>query len=63
MTKGQEVSVAVHEAVSKNPEQDIMYWVLGRVPLCGGLTNCRAADTPNHSPSISHTKDWRWIIT
>jgi crotonobetainyl-CoA:carnitine CoA-transferase CaiB-like acyl-CoA transferase len=31
--EGQEVSVAIHEAVSKNPEQDIMYWVMRRVPL------------------------------
>jgi len=32
---GQDVSVAVHEAVSKNPELDIMHWVMRRVPLGG----------------------------
>src|SRR5437763_769847 len=28
--EGQDVSVAIHEAVSKNPEQDLMYWVMRR---------------------------------
>ncbi|HEV2335606.1 MAG TPA: CoA transferase, partial [Stellaceae bacterium] len=60
--EGQDVSVAVHEAVSKNPEQDIMYWVMRRVPLWR-LTNRHAAETPNHSPGICHTKDGRWYIT
>jgi len=60
--QGQDVSVAVHEAVSKNPEQDIMYWVMRRVPLWR-LTNRHAAETPNHSPGICHTKDGRWYIT
>ena len=60
--EGQDVSVAVHEAVSKNPEQDIMHWVMRRVPLWR-LTNRHAAETPNHSPGISHTKDGRWFIT
>ena len=60
--QGQDVSVAVHEAVSKNPEQDIMYWVMRRVPLWR-LTNRHAAETPNHSPGICHTKDGRWFIT
>ncbi len=26
--EGQDVSLAIHEAVSKNPEQDLMYWVM-----------------------------------
>ncbi len=60
--EGQDVSVAIHEAVSKNPEQDIMYWVMRRVPLWR-LTNRHAAETPNPSPSINHTKDGRWFIT
>ena len=60
--EGQEVSVAIHEAVSKNPEQDIMYWVMRRVPLWR-LTNRHAAELPNHSPGICHTKDGRWFIT
>jgi crotonobetainyl-CoA:carnitine CoA-transferase CaiB-like acyl-CoA transferase len=60
--EGQDVSIAVHEAVSKNPEQDIMYWVMRQVPLWR-LTNRHAAETPNHSPGICHTKDGRWFIT
>jgi crotonobetainyl-CoA:carnitine CoA-transferase CaiB-like acyl-CoA transferase len=60
--QGQDVSVAVHEAVSKNPELDIMHWVMRRVPLWR-LTNRHAVETPNHSPSILHTKDGRWIMT
>jgi len=60
--QGQDVSVAVHEAVSKNPELDIMHWVMRRVPLWR-LTNRHALETPNHSPSIMHTKDGRWFIS
>src|SRR5207249_3195132 len=60
--EGQDVAVAIHEAVAKNPEQDIMYWVMRRVPLWR-LTNRHAGEFPNHSPSISHTKDGRWFIT
>jgi crotonobetainyl-CoA:carnitine CoA-transferase CaiB-like acyl-CoA transferase len=60
--QGQDVSVAVHEAVSKNPELDIMHWVMRRVPLWR-LTCRHALETPNHSPSIMHTKDGRWLIS
>jgi crotonobetainyl-CoA:carnitine CoA-transferase CaiB-like acyl-CoA transferase len=60
--EGQDLSVAIHEAVSKNPEQDIMYWVMRRVPLWR-LTCRHASEGPNHSPSICHTKDGRWFIT
>ncbi len=59
---GQDVSVAIHEAVSKNPELDIMHWVMRRVPLWR-LTNRHALETPNASPSIVHTKDGRWYIS
>ncbi len=59
---GQDVSVAVHEAVSKNPELDIMHWVMRRVPLWR-LTSRHALETPNHSPSIVHSKDGRWFIS
>src|SRR3954447_18341579 len=59
---GQDVSVAVHEAVSKNPELDIMHWVMRRVPLWR-LTCRHALEVPNHSPSIVHTKDGRWYIS
>ncbi|HEY4041966.1 MAG TPA: CoA transferase, partial [Rhodopila sp.] len=46
---GQDVSIAVHEAVSKNPELDIMNWVMRRVPLWR-LTCRHALEIPNHSP-------------
>src|SRR4051794_29350645 len=59
---GQDVSVAVHEAVSKSPELDIMNWVMRRVPLWR-LTSRHALETPNASPSIVHTKDGRWFIS
>ena len=59
--EGQDVSVAIHEAVSKNTELDIMHWVMRRVPLWR-LTCRHAVETPNHSPSICHTKDGRWFI-
>ena len=59
---GQDVSVAIHEAVSKNPELDIMNWVMRRVPLWRN-TSRHATETPNHSPSIVHTKDGRWYIS
>ncbi len=59
---GQDVSVAVHEAVSKNPELDIMNWVMRRVPLWR-MTSRHAMETPNASPSIVHTKDGRWFIS
>ena len=59
---GQDVSVAVHEAVSKNPELDIMHWVMRRVPLWR-MTARHAGEHPNHSPSIVHTKDGRFFIS
>lgn len=59
--EGQDVSVAIHEAVSKNTELDVMHWVMRRVPLWR-LTNRHAVETPNHSPGITHTKDGRWFI-
>ncbi len=59
---GQDVSVAIHEAVSKNPELDIMNWVMRRVPLWR-QTSRHALETPNASPSIVHTKDGRWYMS
>src|SRR3954464_11787638 len=54
--QGQDVSVAVHEAVSKNPELDIMHWVMRRVPLWR-LTNRHALVRPKQSPVINQTQD------
>ena len=39
-----------------------MHWVMRRVPLWR-LTCRHALETPNHSPSIMHTKDGRWFIS
>ena len=52
--EGQDVSVAIHEAVSKNPEQDIMYWVMRRVPLWR-LTCRHAAEGPEPLARASAT--------
>ena len=60
--EGQEVSCAVHEAVSKNTEVDLMSWVMRRAPVF--RQTCRhAAEKPGRVPTISHTKDGRWIMT
>jgi len=60
--KGQDVSCAVHEAVSKNTEVDLMSWVMRRAPIY--RQTCRhAAESPGRVPSISHTKDGRWCMT
>ena len=65
--EGQDVSLAIHEAVSKNPEQDLMYWVCRRVPLW--RLTCRHASEgaqpqPQHLPHqgralVHHARDGR----
>jgi crotonobetainyl-CoA:carnitine CoA-transferase CaiB-like acyl-CoA transferase len=60
--EGQDVSVAVHEAVAKNTELDLMHWVMRRAPLYR-LTCRHAAEVKTHVPVIAHTKDGRWFIT
>ena len=59
--QGQDVSVAVHEAVSKNPELDIMHWVMRRVPLwrhdqsaCGGDAEPFAHHQPYQGWALVH---------
>ena len=59
--QGQDISLAIHEAVSKNTELDVMSWVMRRAPLY--RQTCRhAIENPTHVPSIGHTKDGRWFI-
>jgi crotonobetainyl-CoA:carnitine CoA-transferase CaiB-like acyl-CoA transferase len=59
--EGQDLSVAIHEAVSKNTELDVMSWVMRRAPLF--RQTCRhAVEKPTHFPNIGHTKDGRWYI-
>ncbi|KMK65100.1 putative acyl-CoA transferase/carnitine dehydratase [Puniceibacterium sp. IMCC21224] len=58
----QDVSIAIHEAVSKNTELDLMSWVMRRAPLYR-QTARHATETPNRAQNISHTKDGRWCMT
>ncbi len=59
--EGQDISCAIHDAVSKNTELDVMSWVMQRAPLY--RQTCRhAVATPTHVPHIGHTKDGRWLI-
>jgi len=60
--EGQDVSCAVHEAVAKNTELDLMSWVMQHAPLWR-LTCRHAVAQPNHTPNISHSKDGRWFIS
>ncbi|WP_162941632.1 CaiB/BaiF CoA-transferase family protein [Desertimonas flava] len=60
--QGQALSCAVHEAVAKNTELDLMNWVMRRLPLL--RQTCRHAnETVSTSPTIQQTKDGRWILT
>ena len=60
--EGQDASVAVHEAVAKNTELDVMSWVMRRAPLF--RQTCRhAVEHPTQVPNTGHTKDGRWCTT
>jgi len=59
--QGQLVNCAIHEAVSKSTELDLMNWVMRRVPM--HRQTCRhAAETVSVSPTIVQTKDGRWVL-
>jgi crotonobetainyl-CoA:carnitine CoA-transferase CaiB-like acyl-CoA transferase len=58
--RGQKVSVAVHEAVAKNTEMDLMNWVMLRQPVY--RQTCRHALPTLSDPSITYTKDGRWNL-
>ncbi len=58
---GQKVSVAIHEAVAKNTEIDLMSWVMLRQPVY--RQTCRHALATITNPSISYTKDGRWNLS
>jgi len=59
--QGQLVSCAVHEAVAKSTEVDLMSWVMRRVLVL--RQTCRhARETITPHPSIAHTKDGRWVM-
>jgi crotonobetainyl-CoA:carnitine CoA-transferase CaiB-like acyl-CoA transferase len=59
--RGQYLSCAVHEAVAKNTELDLMNWVMRRAPLY--RQTCRhAQETVSPVPQIQQTKDGRWFM-
>src|SRR5262245_28563179 len=59
--KGQQLSCAIHEAVAKSTEVDLMSWVMRRVPVLP--QTCRhARENITPHPSIVHTKDGRWVM-
>ncbi|MGH8663671.1 MAG: CaiB/BaiF CoA transferase family protein [Burkholderiales bacterium] len=59
--KGQYVSCAIHEAVSKSTEVDLMTWVMRRAEVL--RQTCRhARESVSPSPTIAHTKDGRWVM-
>ncbi|PYN15500.1 MAG: acyl-CoA transferase, partial [Candidatus Rokuibacteriota bacterium] len=59
--KGQYLSCAVHEAVAKSTEVDLMTWVMRRsLVLRQTCRHARESITPH--PSIVHTKDGRWVM-
>lgn len=59
--KGQLVSCAVHESVSKSTEVDLMTWVMRRAQVM--RQTCRhAREGVSPNPSIAHTKDGRWVM-
>ncbi len=60
--EGQDVSCAVHEAVAKNTELDLMSWVMRRAPLYR-QTSRHAVELPNPMQNLSATKDGRWNMT
>lgn len=59
--EGQDVSCAVHEAVSKNTEIDVMNWIMRHAPV-HRLTCRHAIERPDRTPTICHTKDGRWFM-
>jgi crotonobetainyl-CoA:carnitine CoA-transferase CaiB-like acyl-CoA transferase len=59
--KGQLVSCAIHESVSKSTEVDLMTWVMRRALVL--RQTCRhAREGVSPSPTIVHTKDGRWVM-
>jgi crotonobetainyl-CoA:carnitine CoA-transferase CaiB-like acyl-CoA transferase len=58
---GQSVTCAIHEAVAKSTELDLMNWIMRRAPMY--RQTCRhAAERVSALPTISQTKDGRWVL-
>src|SRR2546430_387428 len=58
--KGQRLTCAVHEAVSKSTETDLMGWVVQRQPFYR-QTGRHAGPVVNSTFTLAHTKDGRWL--
>jgi crotonobetainyl-CoA:carnitine CoA-transferase CaiB-like acyl-CoA transferase len=58
---GQVVRCAVHEAVAKNTELDLMNWVMRRATL-NRQTAAHAGERLSTGTNLMHTKDGRWFI-
>jgi crotonobetainyl-CoA:carnitine CoA-transferase CaiB-like acyl-CoA transferase len=60
--RGQYLCCAVHEAVAKSTELDLMNWVMRRSPL-HRQTARHAAEKISAVPTIAQTKDGRYLLT
>lgn len=60
--EGQDLSCAVHEAVAKNTELDLMSWVMRHAPLYR-QTARHAVENPSPIPNLSATQDGRWNMS
>ena len=59
---GQEVTCAIHEAVAKCTEVDLMNWVMRRAPMF--RQTCRhAVETVDDALTIASPKDGRWVMS
>lgn len=58
--KGQVLSTSVHQAVSQNTETDVPDWVYLR--QTHHRVTCRHSTTTSRSPSLSLTKDGRYLL-
>jgi crotonobetainyl-CoA:carnitine CoA-transferase CaiB-like acyl-CoA transferase len=59
--RGQELSCAIHEAVAKNTEGDLMSWIALRTPFLRQTCRHSAPGVSRHR-SIFNSKDGRWIL-
>lgn len=60
--RGQHLSCAVHEAVSKSTEIDLPSWIMRAAPL-HRQTARHAAESVSPVPNLARTKDGRWFTT
>jgi crotonobetainyl-CoA:carnitine CoA-transferase CaiB-like acyl-CoA transferase len=58
--RAQRLTCAVHEAVSKNTELDLMAWIVQRQPLYRQMAR-HAMTTIDEQLPIVYTKDGRWV--